>query len=167
MAFAVRSQVDLVRDLRKKLPATDPGSPLMDVYKLRYRDDGTQTLEVIGQRNIYEEIQSHADSVDIHVILGMCMRKGDYALLYQREGFYGDLSEMPSTYAEVLQHVHDAEEVWKSLPADVKEKFNNSVSEFYASAFTPEWAEKIELKKDAPLPVDPVAPIKEEGAVNE
>lgn len=167
MAFAVRTQTALAHDLRKKVIPTCVGSPLMDVYKLRFRDDGTQTLEVIGQRNIYDEIQSHADSVDIHVILGMCMRKGDYALLYQREGFYGDLSEMPTSYAEVLQHVHDAEEVWKSLPAEVKEKFNNSVSEFYASAFTPEWAEKVSLKKDDPLPVDPVPPIKEVGVDNE
>lgn len=159
----ILTQLQLCKDIRKDVEKTCPGSPILDIFKLKFEDDGTQTLEKIGEKNIYEEIQSHKDSVDIHVILGQCMRKGDYSLLYQREGFFGDISEMPTTYAEVLQHVADAEELWKQLPAEVKEKFDNSVAKFYASAFTPEWTEKLSLKAAEPV----TEPIKEEGVSNE
>lgn len=136
------------------------GEKLVDEFKLTYNDDGTQEVIVCGKRDIYAEIQSHADSVDIHKIIEMCIVTGNEEPLYKTKGFYGDLVGMPKTYAEALQKAAEAEHLWSQLPTDVKEKFDNSVEKFFATAFSKEWIEKIGIKEDEPK-------IESEGDVNE
>lgn len=135
-------------DLRNQAPSTDPGVRLITTYKLSYDDDGTKELVVDGYKDIYEEIQSHADSVDIHKIVERCALTGDMSELYKTEGFYGDLAMFPETRAEALQMLAEAQNIWDKLPVDVKKKFDNNVDNFFSTAFTDEWTEKLEIKQD-------------------
>lgn len=122
---------------------TRSGEKIVPTYKLTYDDDGTQEVVECGKKNIYLEIQSHAESVDVHHIIEMCMVKNDPTPLYKTMGYYGDLVGFPTTYAEALQKLQEAENVWKGLPTEVKEKFDNSVTQFFATAFSDEWVKKI------------------------
>ena len=131
--------------LREEVKPTNPGNRIKDEYKLTYNDDGSKELVVCGKVDVYEMIQSHADSVDVHAIIERCTMTGDMSELYKTKGFYADLSEFPSTYAEVLKSVAEAEYLWKKLPSEVKEKFDNDVSKFYANAFTEDWYKNLSV----------------------
>lgn len=135
-------------ELRKEVPNTDPGERLITMYKLSYDDDGTKELVADGYKDIYEEIQSHADSVDIHKIVERCTMTGDMSELYKTEGFYGDLAMFPTTRAEALQMLAEAQNIWDKLPVDVKKKFDNNVDNFFSTAFSDEWTKKLEIKQD-------------------
>lgn len=132
-------------DLRKKVPATYSGDRLNPEYKLQINDDGTEELVVTGFIDTYEMIQSHADSVDIKAIIARCTSSGDMSELYKDEGFYADMTIMPKTRVEALQAIAEAENVWMKLPKEAKEKFDNDMNKFFASAFTDEWYSKLEI----------------------
>lgn len=138
-------------DLRKEVPDTNPGERLIEQYKLSYDDLGNKELIVDGYIDIYEEIQSHADSVDIHKIVERCMLTGDTSELYKTEGFYGDLAMFPKTRAEALQMLAEAQNIWDKLPIDVKKKFGNNVENFFSTAFTEDWTKKLEITQNEPI----------------
>lgn len=146
-----QNRVVVFKELRKEVPSTDPGQRLIETYKLSYDDDGNKELVHDGYKDIYEEIQSHADSVDIHKIVERCTITGDTSELYKTEGFYGDLAMFPETRAEALQMLAEAQNIWDKLPVDVKKKFDNNVDNFFATAFTDEWTKKLEIKQDEPI----------------
>lgn len=146
-----QNRVHKFADLREDVPCTNNGERLITVYKLSYDDDGTKELVVDGYKDVYEEIQSHADSVDIHKIVERCTMIGDMSELYKTEGFYGDLAMFPTTRAEALQMLAEAQNIWDKLPIDVKKKFDNNVDNFFSTAFTDEWTKKLEIKQDEPI----------------
>lgn len=47
----------------------EPGDPIKIVFSPRYTDDGVLDLVPTGSENLYEYIQSHKESTDIHVLL--------------------------------------------------------------------------------------------------
>lgn len=144
------------------------GDRLIETFKLSFNDDGTKELVVDGHKDIYAEIQSHADSCDVKAIIKRCTITGDTSELYKNPGFYGDIINMPNTYADVLKAAQEANNIWNKLPANVKEKFDNDVSKFYASAFTKDWMDKLGIEFEEPSikPIDPID-IKESENVNE
>lgn len=135
-------------DLREKVPATCSGDRLNPEYKLQINDDGSEELVVTGYVDTYEMIQSHADSVDLKAIIARCTSSGDMSELYQNEGFYADMTIMPKTRVEALQAIAEAENVWAKMPKEAKEKFDNDVNKFFASAFTDEWYEKLKIPNE-------------------
>lgn len=146
-----QNRVRNFESLRWEVPDTNPGERLITTYKLSYDDDGSKELVVDGYKDVYEEIQSHADSVDIHKIVERCTMTGDMSELYKTEGFYGDLAMFPTTRAEALQMLAEAQNIWDKLPIDVKKKFDNNVDNFFSTAFTDEWTKKLEIKQDEPI----------------
>lgn len=134
------------KKLRKDVSPSRSGDRLKDEYKLTFNDDGTKEIVAVGKIDVYEMIQSHKDSVDVHAIIERCAVTGDLSELYKRKGFFADLADFPTNYAEVLKNTAEAEYLWKKLPSEIKEKFNNDVSQFYASAFSKEWYEKLQLE---------------------
>ena len=51
------------------------GSPTKTEFQLRIKDNN-EYLEPIGKTSLYDYIQSHADSVDIHKILERVLQQG-------------------------------------------------------------------------------------------
>lgn len=95
-----------------------------------------------GTVNIYDEIQSHRQSVELSTLLQR-YAQGDVSVLNQTEGVYADVVDMPSTYAELFNRVRDAENSFNALPDDVRSLFDNSPVSFWKSIGTPEFATKI------------------------
>lgn len=148
---------------KRSFPPSCAGSRVKSTFAGHYDEKGRVVLEEIGKVNLYEEIQSHAQSVDIHTLLKR-FTNGDPTALASRQGIYADVTEMPKTYAEFLNKMISLETGFNSLPADVKQKFGNSFEQFLAESSTESFIEKLGLKLDetGSALADPVTePVKE------
>lgn len=99
------------------------------LYGAVYDDLGRIQLEEKGDEDLYAYIQSFAESVDIHVILKR-FTNGETDVLSKVQGFYGDFTHLPTDYAQMLNTVHAGEDMFNSMPVDVRAKFNHSFNEF-------------------------------------
>lgn len=127
---------------------TDPGSPEHITYAGHYDEKGRVVLEESGRENIYDFIQSHAESCDIHVLMKR-YQNGDVQALSQKQGFYGDFLDFPKTYAEALNHMNEMERQFMALPVETREKFGNSFSEFLAASAEPDFLDRLGIKKES------------------
>lgn len=118
-------------DERERLPQ-NPGSGERILYTSQLREDGQIELTPSGKEDLYASIQSHRDSVDIHILLAR-YRNGDADALSRVQGAYGDFTEMPGSYAELLNALIKGESYFNSLPVEVKEKFGHSFENFMVS----------------------------------
>lgn len=107
----------------------EPGDPEKVLYTSRVRDDGVIELVESGKEDLYAYIQSHKDSCDIHVLLAR-YQNGDLDVLSKVQGAYGDFTDMPETYAELLNAVIAGENYFNSLPVEVRAKFDHSLEKF-------------------------------------
>lgn len=127
---------------RKYMPA---GEAVEADYKEHFDENGVRSLVVDGQRNTYDEIQSHRDSVDINLIIKRYMN-GDFTALDRANPVFMDISSMPSTFAEWLEAQARAKEYFYSLDPDVRAQFNNSYEQFLNGMIVP--TKKEEVKKE-------------------
>lgn len=123
----------------------NPGSPVKVNYAPHYDEHGVLDLQPVGQTDLYAYIQSHAESCDIHVILDR-FASGETDVLSQMQGFYADCSDMPKTYAEVLNSVIAGEQAFAGLPAEIKQRFGNSFAQWLSSFDKPDFGEKMGFK---------------------
>lgn len=145
----------------------EPGNGDRVLYNSIVQDDGSVELVESGRENLYESIQSHKDSCDIHVLLAR-FHAGDPEALSRVQGVYGDFTEMPKSYAELLNAVIAGNNMFMSLPVEVREKFDHSPEKFMAAMDDmPSFLEKIGYqapKPDSPDPVPPApAPTEDKG----
>lgn len=131
---------------------SDVGSPIRTTYGASYDEKGRIILEEKGTENLYDYIQSFAESCDIHVLLKRFVN-GETDVLSRAQGFYGDITQFPKTYAEMLNRVIEGENFFKELPVDVRSKFGHSYSEFLASIGSQEFFDALGMTK----PVEEVA----------
>lgn len=110
---------------------TNPGSPLHEVKHGEVKEDGTIRLVVDRIEDTDKIIHSFAASTDIHNIISR-IQAGDISLLNQKQGFFGDVTDMPKTYAEMLDLITRGQEFFKRLPAEIKEQYNNDFNQFFA-----------------------------------
>ncbi len=142
---------------------TNPGSPIKQLFSGSYNERGQVELKEDGTEDIYAFIQSFAESTDIHSILRR-YQNGEVDVLEKVQGFYGDITEMPKTYAEALQRIADSEKVFWSLPLDVRAKFGHSFSEFLAASQDADFLDKLGVKHtEQPEPVPAVPDVVEKS----
>lgn len=120
-------------------------------YQPVYDRKGVWHLEATGKENRYLDIQSHADSCDINTIMAR-YRNGEVDVLNQIQGTYGDFSNVPTNYAELMNAKIKAENLFMSLAAEVREKYNNSVEQFMSEIGTKEGMEKLGVSFDSSVP---------------
>lgn len=120
----------------------EPGSPIRTLYGPIFDKQGRMSLEEIGQENLYDYIQSHADSVDINVILKQ-FQQGDVSVLSRVQGAYGDFTQMPKSFAEALNTLIAAEQYFNSLPVDVRAQFDHNFNQFIASMDAPDFTSRM------------------------
>lgn len=103
------------------------------LYSGRYTDTGEFVLEASGKEDIYDKIQSHASSVDIHVILDR-FRRGDIEVLGDAtRSVYFDTAEMPKNYAHLLNIVNEGEQAFMSMPVEERAKYGHSFLQWMMS----------------------------------
>ena len=131
-------------DARDRIES-NPGDPVKQLYAGAYNERGQIELKEDGTEDLYAFIQSFAESTDIHSILQR-YQNGEVDVLEKVQGFYGDITEMPHTYAEALQRIADSEKVFMSLPVDVRAKFGHSFSQFLAASQEPDFLDRLGVK---------------------
>lgn len=120
------------------------GSRVKQLYVGRYDANGRIVLEEKGTEDLYAYIQSFADSVDINVILSR-FANGDTEALSRAQGFYADVTDFPTNMAEALNRINECEEMFRSLPLEVRQKFDCSFEQFLSQSGTDDWLEKMGL----------------------
>lgn len=140
-------------DARDRIQS-NPGNPLKQLYAGSYNERGQVVLREDGTENLYDFIQSFAESTDIHAIMRR-FENGEVDVLEKVQGFYGDITEMPKTYAEALQRIADSEKIFMSLPVDVRAKFGHSFSEFLASSNDADFLDRLGVQVDKPVAPEP------------
>ncbi len=110
---------------------SETGSGMKPTYKMHVDDNGKRELKQSGEFNLYADIQSYEQSVSVDYLLTKFIN-GDASALSRAQGVYGDFTQMPRTLAELQQRVIDAENLFNSLPLDIRAQYNHSASEFFA-----------------------------------
>lgn len=126
----------------------ESGSRSKPTYAPFFDEGGTWHLEETGAEDLYGYIQSHAQSVDIHVLLKQ-YQLGDLQALERVQGTYGDFTNAPKTMAEALNTMIAAEQYFLSLPKDVRAQFGHNFNQFVASMDQPDFLQRAGL---APTP---------------
>lgn len=109
------------------------GNRVHNLRQGRFDDSGIFVLDIAGTEDIYDMIQSHAASVDIHVILDR-YRRGDIdALGDPARSVFCDIADMPRSYAQLLNLVADGERAFMSLPVDERAKYDHSFAQWLMS----------------------------------
>lgn len=98
-------------------------------YHLEIDDDGIETLKPTGMHDLYAEIQSHADSVDLGLILARFMA-GDETAIERVNGFYADVSGMPVKLQDMLNINIRGKELFESLPKEFRDLYGNNYIKF-------------------------------------
>ena len=83
---------------------------------------------------------------------------GDATALSQAQGQYLDATQFPKTYADMLNFVNEQERAFMALPADVREKFGNSFTEYLAASGEPDFLERLGFKKEPAAEPTPAIP---------
>lgn len=120
---------------------SNPGDPIR-IIRAGELKNNVLTVVDKGKENLYAYINSFADSVNIHVLLNR-FKNGDTESLMQRAGAYIDISALPSNINEFMQLARNAENLFNTLPIEVKNAFNNNVVEFISTIGDDSWKEKM------------------------
>lgn len=128
---------------------SNPGSKYQIQYKPIVQKDGTIKLVESGKINIEEYINSFAESTDMAYILQQ-IKLGNFDILNQRTASYGDFTEVPKTMAEFQQRLIDGTNAFNSLPAHVRNQYDNDLWKFMADTGSEKW---LDVMKDF-LPSD-------------
>lgn len=121
------------------------GSDVHITYSPKVLDNGVIKLVPSGKENIQEKINSFRDQCDISYILKR-LQLGDTSVLNNKVPNYGDFTSAPKSYAEALQCVIDAEKKFYDLPLDTRNLFDNDYRQWFATAGSPDWLDKMGVK---------------------
>lgn len=119
-------------------PKTIP-APSGDKFRTKYKrtyDEKTGNEKQIenGKTNVYEKIQKYKESCDIYKILDRyengeeaaeAIKNGLIVTPNHKEGFYGDISEMPKTIGEAIEQQEKAAKAFQSLPRELQKILKN------------------------------------------
>ena len=117
------------------------GSKVIEEYGLERDSEGNERLVVIGQKPIYEIIQASAEGAAISNIITR-WRSGDDSVLHVSEGFYADITEIPSSLSEAHSALIKAQNTFNSLPLEVREQFGMNLGRFLSHVSDPNFSFK-------------------------
>lgn len=128
--------------------ASNPGKRFKEQFHGRVEEDGSITLVSDGFIDTQEVLRKDSVGASVPEIIDRAL-KGDVSVFRNDEGFYGDVVGMPKTYADILNTVNDARYKFEHLDVEIRNKFNNSFEQWFATYGTEEWLIKhgVEIKE--------------------
>ncbi|QCS36222.1 minor capsid protein [Capybara microvirus Cap1_SP_164] len=119
------------------------GMPDANVYSYVIDPEtGVKDLQITGVRDLQELIQANYLSGNVALAMQLA-NNGDDSYLNLVKGFYADVTDMPSTYAEAVSRVNEAHKIFSQFPPEFKELFNNSPDEFWSQVGSDEFKAKL------------------------
>lgn len=128
------------------------GDLFHDILTPSFRADGTIELSVSDRIDIKKEINSHRDETDMSFILSRLMA-GDDTVLNPNPPMYGDFTQFPTSYAEMLNMVFDGERYFDSLPIETRKQFDNDRGKWFASIGSDSWLDAMGFVRQPVVPV--------------
>ena len=140
---------------------TPSGEKIIPTYTHHINKFGVKEFVETGEKDIYAEIQAEREDSKIENLINRVIA-GDVSAL-RPDGQYIDCTKMPKTMAEAQSMIQEMNNVWWSLPIEIRAKYNHSVEEFVAASGGKEWLEDMGLTpaKIAEIPVEsaPITPV--------
>lgn len=124
-----------------------PGTPEKIVYGSKVLSNGRIATFEKSKEDYYAYINSFADSVDINKTIQKFVN-GDINALNQRKGEFIDCTQFPTNYAEVLNVINNATNIFNSLPIEDRAKFNFNLNEFIIAIGTEKYNQVLGVKQD-------------------
>lgn len=119
------------------------GDGYVDVYELVADKNGkNEELKKTGRKNLFEEIQAYRESTEISNIINRFVN-GEVDVLHQVDGYYADVTNAPTSYADYFRRVKEAEKIFEQLPDEIKDKFDNSAEKFFLEFGTDSFVNKV------------------------
>lgn len=134
------------------ITGSNPGERLKPVFKGSYAPDGSVRLTKVDEVDIQAEIQSHLYETDMQYIINRLLN-GDDSVLNNQSPLYGDFTTFPKSYSECIQKVIDAENMFATLPQDVRDQFGNDWAKWLSQTGTDKWMSAMGI--DIPGTVEP------------
>lgn len=135
-AIAFKSMYD-----RPETIPCETGTRYDKTYTMIIDEHGHKDLKCTGETDRYAKIQSHLEEVLIENILAKATL--DPTILNKREGLYFDSTSMPKTLAEAQNAILALNQEFEKLPAEIKQKFDNSAEKYIAAYGSKEWGDKM------------------------
>lgn len=126
--------------------------PVVDVYGYFTDEDGQVQFGVVSEENIYDKIQSYADSCDMDFVKQMILDGECPAPAVPDEAFF-DTTVFPDSLVDAMNGIKSAARSFLSLPLELREKYNNNVYEF-AKKFDFSILQKKEVSEDVKVKAD-------------
>lgn len=150
--FKFRSQFDRLynqsrREAVERFPAA-VGSGVVQLYTPKINEAGILELIPDGEHNLYQEIQSHARSTDIDLVVERYF-SGDPEALTRVQGTYMDVSSVPQNFHEAIDLVQRSEREFATLPPSVRDKFGNDWQQWLAAMGSEDWIAKMQIEQPA------------------
>lgn len=142
-----------------------PGDLFHAVYTPSYMPDGTISLTVADHIDIKKEINSHREETDMAYILSR-LSLGDDSVLNPRPPMYGDFTQFPSSYADILNMVISGEQYFNSLPLDIRNQFDNDRGKWFATIGSDSWLDAMGFERRPVAPVKPGIDIQPVGPID-
>lgn len=126
---------------------TPTGSPWRIKRKAGVDEKGNWCVKEIGKTNVYEKIQAAKDSTEIYNIIER-YENGEIGLI-QRQGTYGDVSEMPKSIFEAETQAQEANQNLNKLPKELRQILieKGNISESDIKAYVDSLTQKSENKE--------------------
>lgn len=132
-------------DRPETVPA-ETGTEYDKTYTMILDKYGHKHLKCTGETNRYKKIQSHLEECLVENILAKATM--DPSVLNKKQGLYFDSTSMPKTLAEAQNAILALNQEFEKLPAEIKQKFNNSPEQYVAAYGSKEWGDKMGLIKE-------------------
>lgn len=143
----------------KERKETEAGRKTRLTFRWEYDEKGNKSLVEDEEIDRDAEIQSYLEETKIENIINraafdpsVVQRLG--AVLNEEEP--QDFTNMPRTLAEAQNLMIEAEQTWKKMPREIKQKFDNDVDKFIANFGTTEWMEALGLIQETAVEEKPV-----------
>lgn len=129
---------------RPESKPSETGNGKEPEYSYEIDEKGARTLKRTGEVDVYAQIQTYLEETKIENIIQRATY--DPAAIGSQEWMTQetvDITNVPENYHEWKRMVNDAENQYNEMPAELKEKFGNSVEQYISEMGTESWAKKL------------------------
>lgn len=145
--------------LRTEFKPTNAGKRFREKFHGVVQPDGRIELVSDGFEDTQKMIEADAVGASLPEIIARALR-GDVSV-FRDEGFYCDVTQMPNTYAEILNSVNRGKEIFEKLDIETKRKFDNNFEKWFATMNSKEWFDNMGMLKKVEEPVVEESDVKE------
>lgn len=124
--------------LIRKYKPTPAGNRFHEIFVGRYRTDGSIELVLSDVVDIKQEINSHRAECDMSYILSL-LNAGDTSVLNTAKPMYGDFTQFPTSYADILNLYNDCQSNFGKLSPDVRNAYGNDMYKFFCDIGSDNW----------------------------